>query len=68
MKLTFAPKTFAAGSFRSAAVAGPVVLKPYRAAAAQATVAGAVAGGDFRAGATIGQEWHTGATKGLCYG
>jgi len=68
MKLTFAQKTFAAGSFRCAAIAGPVVLRPYRTVDAQAACSGAVAGKDFHTGTTIGQDSHTGATTGLCNG
>jgi hypothetical protein len=68
MKLTFAPKTFAARSLRCATLAGPAVLGPYRRDDAQAVCTGAVAGEDFRAGATIGQDYHTGATTGLCNG
>lgn len=56
MKRTFTPKTFAARSFRCATLAGPAVLGPYRTANAQAACAGAVAGKDFHAGATIGQN------------
>ena len=68
MKYTFAPKTFAARSFRCATLVGPVVLKHYSIADGQAASAGAVAGQDFHAGATIGQDYHTGATAGQCNG
>jgi len=68
MKLTFAPKTFAARSLRCVTLAGPVVLGPYRTADAQATCTGAAAGEEFLAGATIGQDHHSGATAGLCNG
>jgi hypothetical protein len=68
MKLTFAPKTFAARSFRCVTLAGPPVVRPYRTEEAQTFCAGAVAGGDFHAGATIGQDYYTGATAGLCNG
>ena len=67
MKLTFAQKTLAARSFRSATLAGPAVLGPYRSADAQVACAGAAVGNDFHTGATIGQNYHTGATTGLCH-
>jgi hypothetical protein len=67
MKLTFAPRTFAARSLRCVTLVGPAVLGPYHAADAQAACTGAAAGEDFYAGATIGQDYHTGATEGLCY-
>jgi hypothetical protein len=68
MKLTFALKTFAAKSFRCAALAGPVALGRYFAVDAQAACTGALAGKDFHTGAAIGQDYHTGTTAGLCNG
>lgn len=68
MKLTFAPKTFAPRSLRCATLAGPAVLGPYRMADAQAACTGAAAGEEFLAGATIGQDQHSGAMAGLCNG
>ena len=68
MKLTFAPRTFAARSFRCVTLVGPAVLGPYRAADAQTVCTGAAAGENFHTGATIGQDYHTGATAGSCNG
>ena len=68
MKQTFAPKTFAARSFRCVTLGGPVVLGPYRTADAQPASTGAAAGKLFRTGATIGQDYHAGATAGLSNG
>jgi hypothetical protein len=58
MKLTFAPKTFSAQSFRSATWAGPAVLSRFRLVRAALFVAGAV----------TGQHYHTGATAGKTHG
>ena len=58
MKLTFAAKTFAAWLFRCVTLVGPPVIRPYRTQEAQT----------FCTGATIGQDYHTGATAGLCNG
>jgi hypothetical protein len=68
MKLTFAPKTFAARSFRCTTLVGLSAVRPYRTEDAQTFCAGVVTGEDFYAGATIGQDYHTGATAGLCNG
>lgn len=64
MKLTFAPKTLAARSFRCVTFGGPVVLGPYRYDEAQPACTGAAAGQDFSAGAVIGQDYHSGAEAG----
>ncbi|MCD4728202.1 MAG: hypothetical protein K8R46_11100 [Pirellulales bacterium] len=64
MKLTFAPKSLAARSFRCVTFGGPVVLGPYRYDEAEPACTGAVAGQDFSAGAAIGQDYHSGAEAG----
>ncbi len=64
MKLTFAPKTFAARSFRCVTLGGPVVLGPYRYDEAEPACTGAAAGGEFCTGAVIGQDYHSGAEAG----
>jgi hypothetical protein len=66
MKLTFAPKTFAARSFRCITLAGPAVFRPYRTESGQTFSAGAAAGSSFHTGAALGQDYHHGATAGLC--
>jgi hypothetical protein len=66
MKLTFAPKTFAARSFRCTTLAGPAVFRPYRTDSGQTFSTGVAAGSNYHTGATIGQDYQPGATAGLC--
>jgi len=68
MKLTFAAKTFSARTFRSATLAGPVVLKIFKPVRAAMFVAGAVVGRCFHTGADIGQHFQAGATAGMTHG
>ena len=64
MKLSFAPKSLAARSFRCVTFGGPVVLGPYRRDEAQPVCTGAAAGLEYCTGAAIGQDYHTGADAG----
>jgi hypothetical protein len=68
MKLTFAPRTSAARSFRCVTLGGPVVLGPYRMAEAQPAATGAAASEHSRTGATVGQDYHAGASAGVSHG
>jgi hypothetical protein len=64
MKLTFAAKTFTVRSFRSATLAGPAVLGPYRPAEGDTFRPGAAVGEAYHPGAAGGQHYHAGAAAG----